>query len=352
MSKFRREVFTIHGINSRGEWQDEVREALEPYFRCKPLRYPQFRRLGWLKIFNGWLRRRALKTIAQQFSREVRPGTRPHLIAHSFGTWIAAQLIKRPSIQLDRVVFVGSPLPSRFDWRGELTDNPEAFHELTNEVGLQDSVIELAGKIGKIYPLFGNAGKDGFTGNENLVHDTGFIRVSCPTCKNLTAPERARIHNVRWQEFTHSDWFVGNSHSANLWLPYFWGIAPEEYSEFIDLCLRTYELESRQELLELLQAESDFRARAWSWTTAKGTVLSLGEYVRESIPAHLSWAGRSIDGATLEHVCARAIRLVWVVVADAIEERKKPEQRDESLVLRLHPQTAINAAIDYVLKTV
>ncbi|HEY0557570.1 MAG TPA: alpha/beta hydrolase, partial [Thermoanaerobaculia bacterium] len=266
-------IVTLHGINSIGAWQDDVRQVFEPHFRCVPLRYPQFRRLGWLKIFSPWHRYRALKTVARNFAAEVGgAGVRPHLIAHSFGTWLAVRLMSRPGTRLRRIVFVGSPLPANFDWTTALADDPEAFYDLTNERGLLDGVISLAGRLSQA-----RAGQAGFQGPPELIHDTRVMRDACPLCVGLVPQTHARIHNVD-RDFRHSDWFVGNGHSANLWLPYFWGFPPEEYFDFIERCLLLDEMAS-QDVVNLRQAEEDFYARSWSWTRIDSAVVSLGEYV-------------------------------------------------------------------------
>src|SRR4051812_44959574 len=106
MSKTRRVIFTINGDNSPGVWQNEVGNVLEPHFRHVLLRYRQFRWLGWPKILIRRLRLQALKAVAEQLSGQVVSGSRPHLIAHSFGTWIAAQLMKKPGVWFGRAVFL------------------------------------------------------------------------------------------------------------------------------------------------------------------------------------------------------------------------------------------------------
>jgi pimeloyl-ACP methyl ester carboxylesterase len=340
MPRSRRVIVTLHGINSTGAWQDEVAKVFEPHFRCVSLRYPHFLRLGWLKIFNPWLRRKALKTVAQQFSAEiVVAGVRPHLVAHSFGTWIAAQLIKRPGARFDRVVFAGSPLPAHFDWAKEMKDNPRAFYDLTNEWGLRDGVISLAGKLGK-----SRAGEIGFKRPPELIHDTGALRDACHLCRSLS-PDQFRIHNVRWEEFKHGDWFVGSVHSANLWLPYFWGFPPEEYCEFIEACLRLDEMEGR-DALNLRQEEEAFRGRGWSWTRRGREAMRLSEYVESSIAEYLRRHNRQADLDKVEIFRDLAIQSLWVIVSEAIEERRKQAAgRRDDIVLRLHPKIAISAAI-------
>ncbi|HEX4965932.1 MAG TPA: hypothetical protein VF173_34300 [Thermoanaerobaculia bacterium] len=340
MSSSRPVIVTLHGINSVGAWQAQVASVLEPHFRCIPLPYPQFRRLGWLKIFIPRLRSEAFKTVAEQFSEQiVNSGVRPHLIAHSFGTWIAAQLMIRPGNLFDRVVFAGSPLPAHFDWAEELKENPRALYDLTNERSLRDGVISLASRLGR-----GRAGRIGFKRPPELIHETGALRDACHLCRSL-GPSEFRIHNVH-RKFKHSGWFVGKGHSANLWLPYFWGFPPEEYAEFIETCLRLVRMEECDEL-NLAVEEEAFHARGWSWTRRGRDVMSLGDYVAGTIVYSLKRQKRSADPASVAIISDRAVRLIWGIIGEAIEERRKPaaEQR-EDIVRRLHPQFAITAAID------
>lgn len=346
MARHRPLIVTIHGINSVGAWQDDVSQVFEPHFRCVPLRYPELRRLGWLKILSPWLRHKALKTVARQFSAAVGgAGVRPYLIAHSFGTCLAVRLMRRPGTRLNRVIFVGSPLPAKLDWSRELARNPGAFYDLTNERGMLDAVISLASRLGKT-----RAGQVGFQRPPELIHDTGAMRDSCPLCLGLVPRTEARIHNLE-RAFRHSEWFVGSGHSANLWLPYFWGFPPEEYFDFIESCLLLDEMESR-DAVNLRQAEETFRGRGWSWTRIDRTVISLGDYVARGVIEHLRRHQRQEDEAMIGIITDRAVRLIWSNIGEAIEERRKPAaERRENIVRRLHPQFGITAAIDAAVRS-
>src|ERR1700690_583033 len=39
-------IVTVHGINTKGEWQDKVEGVLKPHFECVHIRYPHYRHLG------------------------------------------------------------------------------------------------------------------------------------------------------------------------------------------------------------------------------------------------------------------------------------------------------------------
>ena len=343
-----RVVYTIHGINSDvREWHAKVSRVLEPHFQCLPLPHTPFRRLGWLKVLIPRLRQRAFRQAAEQFSRSF---SGEHLVAHSYGTKIAVQLMGRPGVRLHRVVFVGSPLPARFDWDEELKDNPHAFKELTNERGLKDRMIALAGKVGIFLPLFGNAGLIGFKGRADLIHDTGALRVSCPLCNELNDAMKARIHNISWKHFKHSDWFNGSIH-ANYWLPFFWGFAPEEYLAFVLACRQLVELEDRHNLLNLEIEGEEFAARKWTWTRKGKVAIDMREYVEGNLVAYLKRkGGRQMNQRRIEAIRDLAIMLVPGIVMEALAERTKPPAEwRTNIVQRLHPEVAIGAAIDTVV---
>lgn len=345
MSDFRRVIFTLHGINSAGEWQQEVARELEPHFRCIPLQYRQFRYLGWPKILLPLLRRLAVKTVARQLSGAIAPAERANLIAHSFGTCISLQLMKRRGTCFNRVIFAASPLPADLDWEGELKDNPEAFQDLTNERGSNDKVLPW----GDLMTGQDSAGRVGFRGHPDRIHDTRAFRLSCPLCRNLPESLQARIHNLEWSEFHHSGWFDGSGHCGSLWLPYFWGFPPEEYADFIETCLKLAELESHGDIISQKSKERTFRERAWTWTRRGDTALTMAEYIEESIGLYRTDKGVPLDQGTIQNHCARATRLVWCIVKDAVEERRRPaKERRLHILRRLHPQLAIRAAIEAV----
>ena len=50
MPTVRQTVATIHGVRTRGEWQDEVEMVLKPHFHCVSIRYPEYRPLGLTKV--------------------------------------------------------------------------------------------------------------------------------------------------------------------------------------------------------------------------------------------------------------------------------------------------------------
>jgi pimeloyl-ACP methyl ester carboxylesterase len=348
MSDYRRVICTLHGINTEGPWQREIAQELEPHFRCIPLKYPQFRWLGWPKILHPLLRRAAVKTVARQLSQKAAPVERGNLIAHSFGTWISLQLMKRPERRFNRVIFTASPLSADLDWDAELQDNPEAFQDLTNEYGSEDKVLAW----GDFATGKDCAGQVGFRGRPDRIHDTRAFRLSCRLCRDLPQSSQATIHNLEWSAFHHSGWWVGSGHCGSLWLPYFWGFPPEEYADFIEACLALAESESNGDIVNKEYKEKAFRERAWTWTRSGDASLPLIEYVEKGIGLYRTDEGLPpLDPSTIQNHRARAIRLVWRLVQEAIEERRLPvAKRREDILRWLHPLLAIRAAIQGVEK--
>ena len=43
-------LLLVHGIQSRGRWYRGVRDVMEQFFSCRPVRYRHYRVLGFLKV--------------------------------------------------------------------------------------------------------------------------------------------------------------------------------------------------------------------------------------------------------------------------------------------------------------
>jgi hypothetical protein len=127
----RERVLTIHGIESSGDWQEDIARAFAPHFECKTIKYPHYRwvgpvklllepyafllfgvicavvlfrvnpssRVGWLTLAmlffiaylaTYWRRSCAFNHVLQQVSNYARPDdqSETHLIAHSLGTFL------------------------------------------------------------------------------------------------------------------------------------------------------------------------------------------------------------------------------------------------------------------------
>src|SRR4051812_26853501 len=90
-------VISIHGIETRGEWQNELNSRLQ---RCgfdhELLDYGQF---PFWKLLVPGARRRKVEWFRDQYDRVCEGhGSLPSLVAHSFGTYIACMAIRRYSL--------------------------------------------------------------------------------------------------------------------------------------------------------------------------------------------------------------------------------------------------------------
>jgi pimeloyl-ACP methyl ester carboxylesterase len=179
-------VITIHGINSSGKWQEHVKGVLEPHFPCVAIKYPHYRRFGALKlVFEPWVllgggllllalyfgheiragwsnwgasvlvllfishlcagfrRNAASKYVKAEIDRHRSPGERPHVVAHSFGTFLIGTLMKRfPDLRFDAIILTGCTLPPTYDW-GKLKQSRNSSGRIRNEVAPADWVLRL-----------------------------------------------------------------------------------------------------------------------------------------------------------------------------------------------------------------
>jgi hypothetical protein len=134
-------VVLIHGIRTTAGWQEMMRDELSTLSGVvvKRLGY------GWLDVVRFWLpwtRRRPINLLRSRIidvikvARADHPGAALSVVAHSFGTYALAEVLRSNElIVFHRVVLCGSVLPVEFEW--------ERFeHQVTggivNDVGVRD----------------------------------------------------------------------------------------------------------------------------------------------------------------------------------------------------------------------
>jgi hypothetical protein len=376
----KQQVITIHGINSDGQWQTEIRRALEPHFDCRDIKYGEYRNLGLLTLmfeprillallvvtyafaFLGALHGPALFIIpllflpfAFYFARRQRHKTlerfekdlsnralewsypRPHVIAHCFGTYLTGwALLHSAGLRFDSVILTGAILPSKYDWSRLYQSNPRAFRRLRNEVGRWDWVSWLNYLFFPFCTDLGWAGARGFLARASesgvAVHDVSSPYGSCTACLTPTEPS---VHNVRVPELTRSDRFIQARHAELFWRPFLWGIDPEEYEYFLMSCSAAAQLERVDRSDPQLRiCEEELGETPWTF---------LGRTLNEEIRAR-------VPGVSLAEM-AYGIHLIWNAVEQARqEEDKNPIQsRDEQILLALKPEAAILKAVTVLL---
>src|SRR5262245_45066051 len=124
-------ILLIHGIRTRAEWQEMVRNVLEQEGVSKviPLRYGRFDAFRfWWPL---WTRERPIEKILWRIEDAIHshPGAQLMIIAHSFGTYAVTTILRRkPHIRPARMILCGSIVPEEFRW-DQLPNRPEVINE-------------------------------------------------------------------------------------------------------------------------------------------------------------------------------------------------------------------------------
>lgn len=363
----RERVLTIHGIESSGDWQEDVARAFAPHFACKTIKYPHYRWLGPLKLLlepyvflvlgvivavalflmkyssrtgwfvlaslfliayfaSYWRRSCAFNHVLKQVSLYAQPDdqSETHLIAHSLGTYLMGlALRKRANIHLGRIILVGCVLPRSFPWKTltALSGTGYRFIDVRNEVGRKDIVVWSAWAMSWLVRGLGVAGLRGFKGEEKFIHTLSNPGV-CPQGNSCSA----KIHNMLSEYLGHSDAFVGSGYAEAFWLPYLWGIEPEEYQQLRLSCKLAAGLERPWSAgaraqghvdARLIAVENKLLASNWRWCNG-----SFAQYIQQEVASKKNVAGPELDQLT-----ALAARGVWQVIHLAAQARLNRQER-------------------------
>jgi hypothetical protein len=361
-------VISVHGVGRDQRWQEIIRVVMEPHFDYKPVSYGGFKYLFpfslvqvlldtrilfasvlasviLLRWFPGWsllgLFGLSLAWVGAHFRRSStviglfekvsllsreRP---PHLVAHSFGTYLTGGVLEFPTVSLGRVVLAGCVLPTRFPWRRILASNRYAFEAVRNDVAKKDPIPRLAHWFG--CGLLGPAGCEGFAFDAGLIHNLSSPYGPCERCRHGAA---ARIHNAYYDAHDHNRYFKTPDHAFAFWLPFLLGIEPTEFQDFIMFCRTAHELESlnrsdprRRRLAPVTQ---EIRDHAWSFLGGKSLAEAVAAAMLEPSPSPES--------------VAAALRNVWHIVAAAYPLRFDADQAS-SVRAALDPHNAIAQAV-------
>jgi SH3-like domain-containing protein len=152
-------VVLVHGIRDYALWQSRVRSELESAgFVVEPTNYGRFGLVQFLAPV-PFFRRWAVDQIGEEIRivKQSHRGARFSIIAHSFGTYIIASLIKNTfDLNASRIIFCGSVVSYRFrfqDYEGRF------IAPILNEVGTRDVWPAIAQSVTWGY---GSAGTYGF----------------------------------------------------------------------------------------------------------------------------------------------------------------------------------------------
>ncbi len=288
-------------------------------------------------------RHRCAKRTKARISEECAGALATHVIAHSFGTYLAARAMAAYDIVFDRVVLVGCVLPRRFNWQEIFERSPVSgalgwlsrTMDVRNEVGSSDSVVWLAGLTAWLTRELGGAGRKGFLAGPHDVHS-----ISNPwrTCENCSS-SAAAVHNVTLEQYGHSMWALGVGHVLHFWLPYLWGYPPAEFRDWLNVCSRaTRELQTGAEE-HFVDAVGFLLTHEWAWTsTVDGQPRSLETYLAHQIGDEAT--ARSTRGEIMRRLVHAVHLAQQAAVAEVASNEKIPYRLDPKL------------AIDYTLADV
>lgn len=136
-------VVPIHGIRTRGEWQEWLRRKLNAYqgVSVHPIGY------DFLDAGRFWFPFLTRQPVIDRLKRELRAirSDRPHdvlcIVAHSFGTYAVTEILQsEPDIAIDRLLLCGGIVREKFRW-DLVVQRPDP---IVNDCGLRDVYPVLA----------------------------------------------------------------------------------------------------------------------------------------------------------------------------------------------------------------
>jgi len=282
---------------------------------------------------------------AQELKANVdRSGVRrPHIIAHSFGSYLVGQALNKfPDFRAENVVLVGAILPRSFPWSSILTERRSSVRKVRSECGLSDNVVRAIGLIRLFVRDVGTAGNRGFY--EGV--DVHSVQGPMETCALCTAESQAVVHNVRLRDFGHRDQFLTRNHARSLWLPFLWNLEVEEFISFVDACDLAAKHQANRLYFEAELVIDEMWSRTYSWTGGR----SLEAYVRSEIAArikHPGWKPTAPSVSTLADLVKFGLHNV---VSDADREHlSQSSTLNERVARTLHPHIAIASYIEQIV---
>jgi hypothetical protein len=157
-------VLTLHGMNTRGEWQEDLNWLVSKAFsRMVPVaiyKYGLVRTGAFLRFRQRHFTQeivRKLKALAGE-TTDAGFGGRPDVIAHSFGTWLLGHALQTDStLRVGRIILTGSILRPDFDWQPLLVNGQ--VQAVLNHYGTRDFWARWAHYF---IPDSGPSGRGGF----------------------------------------------------------------------------------------------------------------------------------------------------------------------------------------------
>jgi pimeloyl-ACP methyl ester carboxylesterase len=185
-------VILIHGIRTEAPWFEKVRILLKQRSSvdARNVGYGYFDVFRFvIPVFRDKPVSAALGQI--QSLRDYYPEAKLSIVAHSFGTYIFSEVLKRSSIKFHRVILCGAIVHRDFTWQDYTdriaVDAKEA--KILNECGTKD-----------IWPIFANFITYGFGASGTLGFRNSYVR-------------------DRFHETEHGDYFT-KEFIQQYWIPY------------------------------------------------------------------------------------------------------------------------------------
>lgn len=155
-------VITVHGIRAQNKWWEDIQSlelTTQERIKIDPFDFGYF---GFLKFIRDSQREKIVDEFCDFYSSNFTDSTiKPSVIAHSFGTFVVYQAMKRyNSIKFDNVIFCGSILHSNTNFR-ELLKNKQ-FSHLINDFGEREWFLRFT------RCLSNQCGKGGNIGFKNI----------------------------------------------------------------------------------------------------------------------------------------------------------------------------------------
>lgn len=173
-------VFLVHGIRDNSDWPRELarvirKQADGKIVRCVTSSYGHFPMLHFL-LFNK--RRKNVRWFMDRYTEEIakQPDAEVHFAGHSNGTYLLAEGLRTyQAMTFNRVVFMGSVVPSNFPWRRYYSEH--RLKEFRNDrasgdwvVGIFPAFFQLLGTV-LPFRFFRDLGDGGFRGFDQSVGD-------------------------------------------------------------------------------------------------------------------------------------------------------------------------------------
>jgi pimeloyl-ACP methyl ester carboxylesterase len=391
-------VVTIHGVNSHGPWQEDVAKTLGALFEFIPVKYNHYRwffgsellfcPLVWMPLIPcvglafwfGWIRGTmhlvlaglailltsflatfpyrnwAVSVVKGRLSNAAPGIQRPHVIAHSFGTYVSGDtLATLPATKFGRAILVGCVLDADFmhkhykSWGfPQIGVGTDMYHVLAvrNEMASRDWIVRLAAKLDRCVPGFGAAGSAGFSGPVDLVHSVNTPNAACGYCWPSAAPGSAAqpsvspavVHNVLCQGLRHSDYFLGANHAILYWIPFLWGYDPALYRRFLFTCLQIRQAHDRGDPTAMLDNYKAMRQSPWGQFPKKTIDEAITDWFQKDLR-------RDPSDRELDAVAAETLR--FVLMGQEAMDYESYEDR-ETWIRCLNPSVAAQLAYEKV----